>query len=536
MEARHAIAGVLTVVVLAALASTAAAEPVAAPNPVARQCDGTLVVPGRIRINGILGTAETFSASVRLKGLRKEAQPFFLAGTLTSTGSARQRIKTSQIAIANLAEPVKKGRSRAVNISVANVRFAGEYRGQIRADHGACRIPLTVTIAGSADVSLVGGSEKTLHLQIVNCRNLSCGPARVLDFLDRSTARRHAFSPEVDNASQSPALVTGVQVALARNPGGEAIAADALVSSSQRFELPPASTSTLAPIEVIRHNLDPGHYEGGIYLTVLGAEKRVVLPLELDVKVGPLYAIGVLLAALFVQFLVWFAWRSRAKAEELRELRELRKRAKKTLVAEDSALLEGRIGAARNLAKADKVDAAKAARASIEQYIEWLGEVREIRSAMGRTHPGPIPAQMQEDLATFRRAIEADETKAAEEAKGRIRADYGGMAAKRAIALDAGATAPEAAEAPAAEDVKPAAPTVPRTREAIVSLSIFVLPWLLRGLLVVFFVLAGLKELYLDNSTFGSDPMLNYSSLFLWGLTATGVNAALGKVIPGTGT
>jgi len=110
------------------------------------------------------------------------------------------------------------------------------------------------------------------------------------------------------------------------------------------------------------------------------------------------------------------------------------------------------------------------------------------------------------------------------------------MAAKQAIASDAGVAAPEATEAPAAEDVKPAAPTLARTREAIVSLSIFVLPWLLRGLLVVFFVLAGLKELYLDNSTFGSDPMLNYSGLFLWGLTATGVNVALGKVIPGTGT
>jgi len=536
VKVRYAIAGVVTVVALATLTSNAVAEPVAAPNSVARHCDGTLVVPGRARINGILGTAEAFSTSVRLKGLRKGAQPFFLAGTLTSVGSARRRIMPSQIEIDNLAGPVEKGHSRAVKISVANVRFANEYRGQIRADHGACRIPLTVTIAGAADLSLVGGSEKTLHLQIVNCRNLSCGPGRVLDFLDRSTARRQAFSPEVDNASQSLARVTGVQVALARNPGGEAIAADALVSSSQRFELPPASTSTLAPIEVVRHNLDPGHYEGGIYLTVLGAEKRVVLPLELDVKIGPLYAIGVLLAALFVQFLVWFAWRSRAKAEELRELRELRKRAKKALVAEDSALLEGRIEAARNLAKADKVDAAKAARAKIEQYIEWLGEVREILSAVGRTHPGPIPAQMQEDLAAFRRAIEADETKAAEEAKGRIRADYGGMAAQRAIGPEEGAAALEAAGVPAVDDMKPATPTLPRTREAIASLSIFVLPWLLRGLLVVFFVLAGLKELYLDNSTFGSDPVLNYSGLFLWGLTATGVNAALGKVIPGTGT
>jgi hypothetical protein len=66
--------------------------------------------------------------------------------------------------------------------------------------------------------------------------------------------------------------------------------------------------------------------------------------------------------------------------------------------------------------------------------------------------------------------------------------------------------------------------------------GIYILPQLLRIIFVVVFVFAGLKELYYSNATFGEDWVLDYGALFLWGIAATGVNAALGKVIPGATT
>ena len=69
-------------------------------------------------------------------------------------------------------------------------------------------------------------------------------------------------------------------------------------------------------------------------------------------------------------------------------------------------------------------------------------------------------------------------------------------------------------------------------RDWLALFNISGLPWILGVLLVVLFVLAGLKELYYDNTTFGSEPVLNYGALVLWGIAATAVNIALGKVLP----
>ncbi len=518
-----------------------------------QNCGGARVAPHSLRMNGVLGVAETFTGSLRLTGLRKGAQPFFLASALVSTDSIPHRISTSEIEITNLDAPLEKGESRDVKITAKDVRFAGEYKGVIRADRGACRIALTVVASGAADVSFVGGADKTLHLQMVNCRTLSCGPGGILEFLTRAAARRDEFAPQVDNASQSPAQVTGVQIALTRNPGGEVIAPDALRSSAQQFELLPQSTSVLKPIEVKRSDLDPGHYMGAIYLTVLGADKRVALPLELDVKVGPLYAIIAILIALLVQFLIWFAGRTKARAEELRELRSLRKKTR-SLALDDRVLLEGRLDAARDLALHGRLDAAKEARAAIGQYIEWLGEVRTLLIEVEKAHPGkPLPDGISEPLGALRKAIERGDTTAAKAAQTDLWAFVGKSPKVRATPgaeifygrqPRSGRQKTEGESARRGRQLSLAWTKLRawakrvwhRTGRVIVWLSIYALPWVLRTILVVAFILAGLKELYLDNSTFGSDPVLNYSTLFLWGLTGSGVNALLGKVIPGAGS
>lgn len=221
------------------------------------------------------------------------------------------------------------------------MRFVDDYRGEIRAATGGCTIPLIVSISGAADVSLVGTGDKTLKLQAFNCRNFTCGLDDDLDLFSRSIARQDKFTAQVDNGSQSSARITGVQVGLSRGPGGEGVKGELVKSTKQEFELDPQSVSDLVPIEISRDNRS-GHYTRAIYLTVLGADKRVALPLELDVKVGPLYAILALLLALFVQFLIWFAGRSKARTEELREIRALRKKMQ-ALLREDRDLLEGRL-------------------------------------------------------------------------------------------------------------------------------------------------------------------------------------------------
>jgi hypothetical protein len=71
-----------------------------------------------------------------------------------------------------------------------------------------------------------------------------------------------------------------------------------------------------------------------------------------------------------------------------------------------------------------------------------------------------------------------------------------------------------------------------RARAIWQRLAADVLPWLLRGLVVIALVFVGLKELYFDNATFGAEPLKNCGSLVVWGFGVTAANKALGNLLP----
>ncbi len=567
--------GLIAVALLGAVGCTAFASPAAAAEPI--RCGGTRIGPANLRVNGILGIPGTFTGTLHVRAVGKPANqaqaaakpsakgkekakkskppeikpPFFIReGDLVSTGSTERRIAANGIKITNLTEAMKVGQSREVEVTIEGARFAGEYSGAIHAGNGHCRIPLTVVVAGAADIGLVGSASASLTVQVISCSGFSCGPGENLEFLTRRSARRDDFSPQVNNGSQSPAEITAVQVALNRNPGGQVPPNGAVEPTMQAFTRPPMRISWLEPIAVDRDEVNPGHYTGAIYLTLRGAEKRVALPLELDVKSGPFWAVVVLLAALFVQLLVWLAGRNKPRGEELRELRVAEKRVRTELDPGDWVLLEDRFRAARDLARRGKLTEAKTARASLEEEAKWLPEVRAWVAEIERANDGRLPDDVRKWLLDFRGAVEQGDKGAANSARTDLRN------ARSPDRVQHDKLQAQALDENVAFDAKQPSPPPPgplvrfaiwiegglkRLWDAIVHplrtislLSIHGLPWLLRGLLVFGFVIAGLKELYLDNSTFGSDPVLNYSALFVWGLTATAVNAALGKVIPGT--
>ena len=225
-------------------------------------------------------------------------------------------------------------------------------------------------------------------MKLVRCSYLTCAPGNLIEWLNSSSSRRDAVRVQVDNASQSPAVVTGVQIALNTEVGEEVVSKEAFIPTMQRFKRRAQHATTLPPISINRDKIDPGHYTGAIYLQIEGAEKRAVLPFEIDVKDGPLWALAVLFAALVVHGL--------------------------------SAL-----------SKKAKV--------------------------------GPEP-------------------------------------------------------------------------NTTVGRGTYVLRWFIRIVLVGAFVLAGLKELYFSNATFGAQPVADYAALFLWALSAAALDILVGKFLPGGAT
>jgi len=502
--------GKLLLVLCLAVAVLSTAVPAAtAADAGAVHCKGVTVSSGVLRIGGVLSDAESFKGVLRVKATRKGRKPYFLpSGDLVTTSSIERRIPAGRVDIANLGETLPydkkkgKGRWRSIPITVKDVRFAGEYSGGLELGSGGCKVEFFLTVAGGAEVSLVGTGEKAVKLKLSSCRYSTCGPDDFFQWLNASSARRDSVLVQVDNASQGPADVTEVQVALNSDVGEEIVPKGAFTPKAQSFRLPAQRVTTLPPISIDRGKIDPGHYTGAIYLRVEGAEKRVVLPFELDVKDGAFWALVVLLAALLVQLCVAFANFARSRHSASRKVSKVRKKAKVKLGA-DVALLQPRLDQATDLVRSGRLSEAEVESARIEEEIERIRTAQELEDD-ARSGQGELPDDVAQVAGEFQEAVKEgdDSAKPLSELEKKVEPKLGGKS---------------------------------RISTAVIWFGVYVMPWLIRVVLVVAFLLAGLEKLYFSNATFGAQEFVDYGGLFLWGLTAAAFNTVLGKIVPEAG-
>lgn len=560
---------ILLVVAIAALC--AAAPTASAKGTGAVHCNGVTVSSGVLTLSGVLANAEDLEGALRVKATRKGRKPYFLPrGDLISKGSVMHRIGPGHVKITNpeAALPFdakkKKGRWRAIPVAVKDVHFAGEYKGRLELGSGGCKVDLQVIVAGAAEIKLVGTGEKAIKLKLARCREFTCGPDALFAGLNVSSSRRDEVEVQVDNGSQAPAEVTGVQVALNRDSGEEAVPEAAFVPPSTPFTLPAQRAGSLPPIGIKRGEIAPGHYTGAVYLTVAAAETRVGLPFELDVKDGPFLALVALLFALLIQLAVALSNLVHPRKPVLGEVSALRKKTRATLGL-DAKLFENRLKKARGEARDGQLTSAKAACATIDTEVQCLRSAQLLEAKAREQGDGKLPDQVVERLNEMRAAAESGEgdMKAMLEGlKGAVERDAAERGALEVVPLGVGDVSAEATRAHAAgissaglrasgsplakidrgaQRLRSVARRISallkteavKLGHAITWLSIYVLPWILRGFLVAVFLFAGLKELYFGNSTFGAQPVVDYGGLLLWGLTAAAFNTVLGKIVPG---
>ena len=557
---------------LCALSLTLTAAALTWPTQAAAQpksCKDLTLDRSEVTISGVLGDADSFVGTFRVTAGKEKLKPVFLpAGDLKTKEAGGPVIGEGKIDVANPAEALPENEPREVRVSVKDVRFAGEYHGRLELAGGRCKIALTVVVAGAADLGLIGsGDDKAAKLHLVRCKGLACGPSDFARSLVSDLSRRDSVTVQVDNASQTPAQITDVQIALRGDPNERLLPSGAIVMSRKDFELGSQGVSSLPAIDIDRNRITPDHYTGAIYLTVAGAEKRTVLPFEVDMKDGPFWASIALLIALFVQFLVWLASRNKPRKEALRELRAVEKQ----VAREDEPLLDERLAAARQLVLNGELEAAKTAREAIARDAGRLKEARELEQEAIRK-AGSVPAGIAALLRELRQAAGAGEDATANSKLNDVRREVGGLPEPVTVVTPTlgelyssyQETLPKGGLLTMTTDSGPSAAgnivagltavvvfvrhhargilgligasiasVRQKARNAVVLFSVYPLPWILRGLLVILFVFAGLKELYYDDDTFGAQVVLDYGALFLWGLSATAVNKALGKIIPG---
>lgn len=519
---------------------------VAAAHPI--HCKGVTVSSSALRIEAVLsGAAQEFRGTLRVKATRKGRKPYFLpSGNLVSSASARYRIEPSQIEITNPPAPLPfdkkkgKGRWRSIPVEVKGVEFAGEYEGGLELGSGGCKVEFVVVAQGAAEIGLVGTGTKAVELKLVRCTYNTCGPG-LIQRLNSRSSRVDSVEVQVDNASQSRAKITAVQVALNSEIGEEAVAEEAFTPPQHTFFVDAQHATTLPEIKIDRGKIEPGHYTGAIYLTVSGAEKRTVLPFELDVKDGPFWAIAVLFAALLVQLGVWLSALVRPSRDSPSGDKELRRQANAKL-GEDAELFERRFDQAGELALRGRSNRANKAYRKIEGDIQLVQEAQEIE-ASARVG-GTLPDEVDGQLKYFRSLVKNGSEKAKSQLK-QVKGMVDELTAESpAVAPAVDAVGDKKARIDrGATILRNAAQWVTGVIEAEfrklgrvgIWLTVNVLPWALRTVLVLVFVLAGLKELYFSNATFGAQAAADYGGLFLWGLTAAGFNFVVGKVLPGAG-
>jgi membrane protein implicated in regulation of membrane protease activity/type 1 fimbria pilin len=482
-------------------------------------CKGVTVSSGVLRIGGVLSDPESFKGALRVKATRKGRKPYFLpSGELVSTASVEHRIPPGKLEITNLGEnalpfdPKKgKGRWRSIPVTVHDVRFEGEYEGGLELGSGGCKVEFLLAAAGGAEVSLVGTASasgpKAVKLKLVRCNYLTCGPGDFAEGLNASSSRKDSVLVQVDNASQSPAVVTGVQVALNSEVGEEVVSKEAFTPTKQSFERPAQRATTLPPISINRDKVDPGHYTGAIYLQIEGAEKRAILPFELDVKDGPLWALVVLFAALAVHGASAFAKYLRSRNSASHKVDKLTKKAKAKL-GPDAVLVKSQLDRTAALVQGGQLSKAESESARIDEEIDRV-EVAQGLEAAVMADQNELPDEVAQKAGAFQAAV-----RKGEDSKEHLKA--------------------------LKEEVKENVEPVPKKKSlfatSVIAFGVYVLPWIIRIVLVGAFLLAGLKELYFSNATFGAQPVADYAGLFLWGLSAAAFDIVVGKFLPGSAT
>jgi hypothetical protein len=496
-------------------------------------------------ITGWLGEENAFVGNLRLTARGGDVAEFtFLASDLTREGGdeviGRQQVEL--VGDPTLSTDVPKN----FHVRVTGLEVPGTYQGQIeillpgQARAQALVIPLTVMAKARPALTPLAGTDQ-VQLRLVRCgQGLDCGLAGLLlpdsAFLD-------GWQLEFDNSTQAPVTVVDAEaIVLGEQTGYQLTTAELTLPRGQQTL--PANQIVSLPLALTRRAMPPDHYTGAIYLTLDGAEQRLTVPVDLNVRSGPVLPLLCLLLGVIVgRLFKYMQERGRPQAEALDAVNRVEARIK-AAHPDDRKVLAPMIAAVRQSVYREKLEEVTDMLKAIEARLEALNELRTIAAALKGKEQHPKAKETLEKIAQTRQhlALKQDaEAKAlldeVKEALAALETTLMGpdgrpdaavaQAAKRAEA--AGAVADRAAQAP-----PPMAEPrwLERLKDWLVVLSGLsdqiraeATLWLVRPLLYLALLLGllavGIGSLYVDNGvTFGANPFADYLGLVLWGLSA----------------
>ncbi|MCW5850319.1 MAG: hypothetical protein KIT87_09585 [Anaerolineae bacterium] len=509
-------------------------------------------------ITGWLGEDNSFIGNMRLTALGGKIDRFTFLSSDLKQKDGQEKLGRQNVSL--VGDPtLDVGIPKDFQVKVIGLRLPGTYTGTLTLivpgpTPQLTSVHLTVNAKARPAMTALAGTDR-VQLRLVNCRrtllsitwsvplvnwpqqtdipDLNCWLARVLL---SDSALLDSLPLNFDNTTLDKVKLLSANAVVLDDRTRAPLSDQALKLPTPQQEYGIASIVS-TPLSIQREAIPPGHYTGSVYLTVADRPERIAVPVDLSVRSGPLWPLLALLVGIILGRLFrYMQTKGAAQADALAALYRIEARLDDAEPA-DRRFLADQAADVRRLIDEGNLDAAAAERQTLEKRVEvlhTLSQIQEEPIAQAESTLSVIEEvrllirlgqdeQAQKKMADLTAALVNPPRDQLPEG---LRDFIPPQAADRAKRL-----ADTAAETLARPTLRVGAPPVSagqRLARAFSSLESFrtdLLLWVGRPLLYLTLLLGllavGLSSLYIDKgATFGANPLADYTTLLIWGLSA----------------
>lgn len=332
-----------------------------------------------LQIKGWLNEENTLIGSIRLSASAKVEQFTFLASDLKRQ-EGDEVIGRQQVSFIGETK-LQAGIPKDFQIKVSNPQLPGTYKGQIQVQIPAEKpqvINISVLVKARPKLTPLRGNEQ-VQLQLTQCSWwLDCTLAYV--FFPKS-AFLQSWDLAFDNTEDAFVIVTGAEVFLKGEQTGYQLSYNQIKIPNIPQTLK-ANKIVKLPLNWETNKIPSDRYTGAVYLTLEGTRERLIIPVNLTMRIAPLMPLLVLFLGIILGRLIkYMQEKGIPQAEALAKVKELEKQITLTN-PEDQKIIIPMISDAKQLVQQMKLEAATTEVEKITARWECLLQLRTIEQKL----------------------------------------------------------------------------------------------------------------------------------------------------------
>jgi hypothetical protein len=480
---------------------------------------------GKLAIHGKLGDDASLTTKITLLSDQVIPELLFRPGALD--GPSGIHVASSQIQLGTSGK-ISLGENTPydVDLKVAGIKVSGVYTGAIdfllpkRGTNSLVQVNLELTVDPILKLQTRKGSE-SVKIQIVNCNSWTCKVAGLLE----PAASRNSYAIPFDNVGSNSFSVNANLSATGERNWGEIGNAVHLTSPIQITASPIAKI----PLTVASGEVAADHYLGDMQIVIPGQEAPLKIPLEVNVKDGPIWAIFTLLVGVLMGRLIkYMKDKGTPQADLLQTLHQLQTRSEQSPA--DAVLLKMFFDKAAVDIRYFRFTDAQADLTKIDNLLTLLAHLTHLEIELQPRSAEPAVAAILALIKQARATMQlgSDPSQLANQIESAVTAlpapaapasgVFQTMIAKN-VSVAAQALA-DVARAPHPSRVRWVAKLIGYDETVPEHVTFWFLRPLLWVLLILGLLVVGLQQLYLKDPAFGSMAFNDYFGLFVWGTSA----------------